>query len=89
MLLYIAIPPYKNTTSYKDPFDHDKFWKWCREKVKSNYELYVSEYDAPDDFICIWEKNVYNQIGDSRSNEKLFVHESQYRIDEKNLLGIL
>lgn len=51
-------PPYKNTTSYHKKsvgeFDHNKFWDWVRELSKTN-EVYVSEYTAPDDFICVAE----------------------------------
>lgn len=50
-----ADPPYKNTTKYKENFDHDKFWEWCREESTKNF-LYISEYTAPSDFISVWNK---------------------------------
>lgn len=28
-------PPYFGTTKYKDDFNHDLFWDWCREKAKA------------------------------------------------------
>jgi DNA adenine methylase len=49
-------PPYANTTKYKDSIDHDKFWNWCRQKAKQGHKVFISEYNAPDDFKCIWEK---------------------------------
>ncbi|MFP4019762.1 MAG: DNA adenine methylase [Bacteroidales bacterium] len=71
-------PPYKETTSYKTgKFDHDKFWQWCRKMSKKNI-VFVSEYEAPDDFICIWQGNVKTNFASQRSKatnnavEKLF-----------------
>lgn len=55
-------PPYRGTTKYKDDFDHDKFWEWCREKVKEGHAIYVSEYNAPDDFKCVWEMELTNSL---------------------------
>lgn len=46
-------PPYKGTTQYHVKFDHDAFWDWVREKVSEGHTVYVSEYSAPKDFICI------------------------------------
>lgn len=52
-------PPYKGTTAYGfvGNFDNDLFWNKVRELSKDNIVL-VSEYDAPDDFEIIWEKEV-------------------------------
>ena len=72
-------PPYKGTTSYKTkPFPHDNFWDWVREMSKNNIVL-VSEYNAPDDFECIWEKEHKTglQAGKQQTRiEKLFIHRS-------------
>lgn len=49
-------PPYRNTENYrhtKQKFDHDEFWDWVRTR---DYPVYVSEYNAPDDFVSIFEK---------------------------------
>jgi len=63
-------PPYQGTTKYSTgQFDHVKFWNWCREMSKNNY-LFVSEYNCPDDFMCIWSKNVTTSL-------KVFEHESR------------
>ena len=66
-------PPYKSTVKYQDIFDHDKFWDWVREKSKICTVL-VSEYNAPDDFEIIWEKDVSIQMGkkNQKRTEKLF-----------------
>ena len=49
-------PPYQNTTKYStNSFDYDVFWNWCRKMSNDNIVL-ISEYNAPDDFGCIWSK---------------------------------
>lgn len=68
-------PPYKGTTGYKDSFDHVRFWDWCRKKSKEGHEVYVSEYNAPDDFECIWSKELINTVSrqsSSKGYERLF-----------------
>ena len=72
-------PPYQGTTGYKTgAFDHDKFFEWCREQAKSNV-VFVSEYNAPDDFECVWQQEVKSSLsangvigGSKVSVEKLF-----------------
>lgn len=69
-------PPYQDTTSYKNSFDSAKFWDWVREKAKVGNKVYVSEYNAPSDFECIWEKEVSSSLSKSnkKSTEKLFIY---------------
>lgn len=56
-----ADPPYfdKESVKYKYPgiekLDENIFWNWCRKIGKSNIIL-ISNYDAPNDFKCIFEK---------------------------------
>ena len=68
-------PPYQGTTGYKDEFDHEQYWQWVREMSKTNIVL-CSEYSAPPDFECVWEKQLTTTLDkNSRSKavEKLFV----------------
>ena len=55
MLVYCD-PPYTDTTSYGafDGFDSDGFWQTMRV-WSSNNTVVISEYKAPDDFICMLE----------------------------------
>lgn len=46
-------PPYNGTSDYGMKFDHEAFWSWCR--TVSN-PIVISEYNAPDDFVCIGEQ---------------------------------
>ena len=70
-------PPYRGTKQYstsKD-FNHDKFFEWCREMSKQGHTLFVSEYQAPDDFECVWEMKTKSYMKPSRAEqtiEKLF-----------------
>lgn len=70
-------PPYQDTTKYKhNDFDYDVFWNWVREVSKNNY-IFVSEYNAPEDFECIWSKEVTTSLKVDKHEdriEKLFVH---------------
>ena len=73
-------PPYASTTKYRDGFDHDKFWEWCRQQSKAGHQLFVSEYNAPEDFNCIWEKPAKtsfswhaDNLPAKKSVERLFV----------------
>jgi DNA adenine methylase len=50
-------PPYEGTTKYNSKFDHILFWDWVRTKSKQGNKVYVSEYNAPSDFVCVWQKD--------------------------------
>lgn len=68
-------PPYQGTTKYKDSFNHAEYWDWVREMSKHNIVL-CSEYQAPSDFECIWEKQLTTTLDKnsrSKSVEKLFI----------------
>lgn len=72
-------PPYAGTTKYKNDFDSAAFWTWVRKQAKTNL-IFVSEYEAPGDFECIWEKTVKSSLsangssgGSKSSTEKLFL----------------
>ena len=73
-------PPYRGATRYDAVtvgFDHDAFWQWCRDKEKEGHRVFISEYDAPDDFVCLWKKEVESSLGNltgsKKEVEKLFV----------------
>lgn len=76
-------PPYEGTTKYvgRNSFNHLNFWEWCRTKTKEGHQVFVSEYNAPSDFKCIWEKETKSQLsangksgGNKTSTEKLYVY---------------
>jgi DNA adenine methylase len=73
-------PPYQGTTKYKDGFNHKEFWDWCRQKAKEGHIVFVSEYNAPNDFICVKEVRANTQLGNGSnsgnkvSTERLFLY---------------
>ena len=72
-------PPYMNTTGYSDGINHEEFWQWCRERVYDGHKVYISEYQAPDDFIKIWEKPIQNCLSlNNEATERLFIYEGQF-----------
>ena len=78
-------PPYQGTTQYGafDGFNHELFWQTMRNWVNNGNTVVVSEYNAPEDFVCV--KEMTSQMGLSVGNttnrlnriEKLFMHNSQ------------
>lgn len=74
-------PPYEGTMEYKEGgFNHVVFWQWVRYMSGLGHKVFVSEYNAPDDFKCVWMKEVgvgVNKLASKRI-ERLFVHQSQY-----------
>ena len=74
-------PPYEGTTQYKDSFDNSKFWQWCRDMTNKGHKVFISEYNAPNDFECIWSQKVKSSLsangvagGNKVSVEKLFIY---------------
>ena len=80
-LIYCDIP-YKGTKWYRanlvPKFDHDKFFDWCRQKKAEGHTVFVSEYNAPDDFEVVWQGEVKTNFASTRKAathvavEKLF-----------------
>lgn len=76
-IVYCDIP-YKDTKQYATSkgFDHVLFWDWCRDMTKIGNQVFISEYQAPDDFICVWQKEVTNSMNQTKTYkpiEKLFI----------------
>lgn len=74
-------PPYAGATGYGRSFDHEAFWEWVRCASKDGHDVYVSEYSAPNDFSCVWEKEAHSSLsangrfgGSKSSIERLFVY---------------
>ena len=62
-IIYCDIP-YQGTKQYstsKD-FNHSNFWNWCREKANQGHTIFISEYNAPADFECVWQKEAKSSL---------------------------
>ena len=75
-------PPYRDTTKYKtEEFPYEEFYQWCRDMSKNNTVL-ISEYNMPEDFTCIWEKETKVNFDSNRTSgedknkriEKLYIY---------------
>ena len=90
-IIYCDIP-YAGTSGYSAIFNHERFWSWVRQMSQKGYRVYVSEYNAPFDFIPVWQKSIcqlYSSAGNKKGGvvEKLFVHESQTEELPTDLFG--
>lgn len=70
-------PPYlsnKFGSKYFNDFDSELFWNTMRRWSKNNLVI-ISEYIAPSDFECIWEKKIKSTFSKKTTirTEKLFV----------------
>ena len=73
--VFYCDPPYQNSTKYKDDFNHEEFWNWIRAVSKNNF-VFVSEYNAPNDFQSIWEKSLTTTLDKNsrkQDTEHLFI----------------
>ena len=61
-------PPYANTAGYKTgDFNHEEFFDWCRAQAAKGNVVFVSEYNAPADFICLWQGEIKTNFASSRT----------------------
>lgn len=77
-LIYCDIP-YRDTTGYKDNFNHDAFYKWCFKMKELGHIIFISEYNMPKEFTEVWSIEVKSSFsangnigGSIKSLEKLF-----------------
>lgn len=64
-------PPYANTRGYKVGFDNSLFWSWVRQMSRDGHTVFVSEYNAPTDFECVWSYT-RNSMFDKKSYNKTY-----------------
>lgn len=78
-----ADPPYDGTTGYgREKFDSKSFWEYARVVSQSHF-MFISEQNAPSDFVAIWEKPFTRTLDVNKSNqfkvtEKLFIHKCNF-----------
>jgi DNA adenine methylase len=80
MLVYCD-PPYQSTTTYGafDGFDHELFWETMRHWSQNN-TVFVSEYEAPHDFVCV--KEFVSQMGMTANGQRTKRTERLFKYDE-------
>ena len=65
-------PPYKETGTYLNDFDHEKFYSWLRSLKQ---QVFISEYQMPNDFhevFSIKKRVSFSQKQNTQKLEKLF-----------------
>ncbi len=73
--------PYAGTTDYKGvKFDYTTYWEYISE-LSANHLVFISEQQAPDDFISIWNKKKKRFLDLNKDNifektEHLFIHKN-------------
>ena len=75
-ILYLD-PPYFGTKQYGDcrNFNYEGFYVWCMEMARRGHKVFVSEYQMPSEFRCVWEKEIVNSMHQTitkRPVERLF-----------------
>ena len=68
-------PPYKDTNTYLDDFNHEKFYEWLRDCRKKNQQVFISEYQMPDDFFEVYyteRQEIMSTTQNTHKFEKLF-----------------
>lgn len=76
--LFYFDPPYRNTKQYANQsIDYEEFYNFLRKLSENNIVL-VSEYNMPDDFQCIWQKErkvmqKSDRVNAEKAVEKLFI----------------
>lgn len=80
-VIYCDIP-YQGTTKYKtEQFPYEEFYDWVKAASINNTVL-ISEYSMPDEFECIWQKEVKTLLDSNKDKgdesnvrvEKLFTY---------------
>lgn len=74
-----ADPPYAGTEGYAaaGSFDHGRFWDTMRSWCAHGCHVFVSEYQAPPDWDCVWEQEHRRSLsltkqGRPTTTERLF-----------------
>ena len=81
-------PPYRGVRKYVGnvKFDSDVFWEVCRNWSKQGHIVFVSEYEAPTDFECVWSKEISASANNSiKTGQGLKAVEKLFKFSSENL----
>lgn len=74
-----ADPPYNGTKQYGNKlFNSSEFWEYA-EMISKTHLMFISELNAPDNFVSIWSKPITRTLDRNKDNyfksvENLFIH---------------
>lgn len=72
-IIYCDIP-YKDTNKYNKSlsFDYEAFYQWCIDMKSKGYEVYISEYNIPDNrFTEVWRKEKLCKMAKRKAVKKI------------------
>lgn len=70
-IIYCDIP-YKGKKEYtENKFDYNEFWEWCRQQNKKGHKIYISECEAPEDFVVVWQKRTVTTLNPTKTLSKI------------------
>lgn len=78
-------PPYRGTTGYAADFNGEQFWSLAREWSAAGAIVFVSEYQAPNGWEVVWERERRRHVGAAGGGsggsaiERLFAIEGTFR----------
>lgn len=74
-------PPYLGATGYKTGrFNHEEFFDWCRIMKSMGNVVFVSEYNAPDDFEIVWQGEIKTNFSSQRKGATHMAVEKLFRV---------
>lgn len=74
-------PPYQGTTGYSTgEFDHQELFEWCREMKSAGNIVFLSEYNAPEDFIEVWRGDLAVNFSRKRTGVTRVAKERLFRV---------
>mgnify|MGYP006147609565 CR=1 FL=1 len=88
MLIYCD-PPYKyskfpvkyrTSTKKYEEFDNKEFWETMRKWSKKNH-VFISEQDAPSDFVSVWKRRTYRSASQSKKTRFKSLTAKKYRTE--------
>lgn len=74
-------PPYESTKKYAPDFNSDTFWKTARGWANRGCKVFVSEYEAPEDIDCIWEKSHRQTVSRGDRGDRKMTTERLYFLE--------
>ena len=88
-LLIYCDPPYENTTSYGKScnLNYDLFWDTMREWSNENI-VYISEYNAPEDFVEVSNAEKFTTISGVGSIDKRLEKLFQYKNKPSKMIDL-
>ena len=79
-------PPYQGTTGYKTgAFNHKEFFQWCRDMVSKGNIVFVSEYNAPEDFELVWQGEIKTNFSSTRTEATHNAIEKLFKVIQKTI----